>query len=159
MCLSDKCLSQKNLDVGSKYIRKNSRTPKFHERVLAKAQEFINAIPESSSDMSQSFEFSNSFFDFQGLAGGKGETVRVHAIGRPLQDSGGNTPPSNIGNRQSTYQELVWEIGNEISFDQADLHMDDEGNIYIWYRWIGSSWTWKPVSKEEFSKLRGMEGV
>lgn len=158
MCLSDKCLSEKNLDIGSKYIRKNNKLPKFHEKVHQRATELIDAIPErSSTDQSQSFDFSTSFFDFQGLDGGRGETVCVHSIGKPKDNKEGPGAVSNLGNNQSTYQVLNWEIGNEVTFDEADLHMDDEGNMYIWYRWIGSDWTWKPVSQEEFFRLKEME--
>lgn len=158
MCLSDKCLSQKNLEVGSKYIRKNNKLPKFHESVQKKATELIEAVSDSHGEHSQSFEFSNSFFDFQGLTGGKGESVRVHAIGMPVQSGkDGARAPSNLGNQESTYQVLNWEIGKEITFDEADLHMDDEGNIYVWYRWMGNSWTWKPVSQEEFMRLKNLE--
>lgn len=157
MCLSAQCLSTKNLDIGSKYIRKNNKLPKFHKKVLAKGTELIDALPDVSTDQSQSFDFSNSFFDFQGLKGDQGETIQVHSIGRPKESADGLSAPSNLGNRESTYQVLQWEIGKDITFDQADLHIDDEGNMYIWQRWIGSGWNWKPVSSEEFMRLREME--
>lgn len=158
MCLSDKCLKEKHLVMGSRYIRKNNKLPKFHESVVAKANELISSISDSQGEYSQSFEFSNSFFDFQGLKGGKGETVQVHAIGKPLgEGKDGTAPVSNLGARGSTYQVLSWEIGKEITFDEADLHMDDEGNIYVWFRWMGSGWNWKPVSQDEFNRLRALE--
>ena len=160
LCLSNHCLSEKNLLAGSRYIRQHRKMPKINEKILDKATKLFESIPQKDeSDQANSYEFTDSFFDFQGLSGEaaeKGETITVHAIGKPLRDDG---PPGNIGNKEKTYQKLQWELGKDISFDEAEEKAGKDGELYVWYRWMTDKWIWKYVSKREFSRLRAIENV
>lgn len=161
MSLSNHCLSQKHLEAGSKYIRQYHKLPKINEKVTAKATKLIDAIPERPDDKNKSFDFSSSFFDFPGLTAGNdlsgGETVRVHSIGKPKKFKKGEENKGMLGNKESTYQLLEWKLGTDISIEEADEKMDGDGDIYIWYRFMGDDWVHRYVTQEEFMRMKSLE--
>jgi hypothetical protein len=157
MALSSDCLSEKNLKRGSEYIKQTKRLPKFHPDVQKKAMRLVESFIEiTPSDGSDSVDLSSSFFDFDfsHYPGAGAETITVHAIGKPEHldnDHHGHR------NHARTYHQLTWEIGKDISADQAAAYKDPAGEIFIWYRWMGNSWTWKCVSRIEFEQLKSVE--
>jgi len=161
MSLSNHCLSQNHLEAGSKYIRQYHKLPKINEKVIAKAAKLVEAIPARPDDKNKSFDFSSSFFDFPGLTKGNdlstGETVRVHSIGKPKKFKKGEENRGMLGNKESTYQLLHWKLGTDISVEEADEKMDGDGDIYIWYRFMGEDWIHKYVSQEEFMRMKSLE--
>jgi len=162
MAVSSHCLSQKHLEAGSKYIRQYHKLPKINEKVIAKATKLIEAIPDKPEDKNKSFDFSSSFFDFPGLTKGndsqRGETVRVHSIGKPKNIKQGNEARGMLGNKEKTYQLLEWNVGTDISFEEADEKMDEKGEIYVWFSFTSDKWNYKHISKSEFEQLRMLEG-
>ena len=121
MCLSRTCLKTQNLIKASTYIKRKNRPPGFHEKVKVKAAELVDSMPEIGDSTSQSYDFSDSFFDFQELEHGiAGEKITVHAIGKPINDSidsfNGN---NNHNTRTKTYHTLEWEIGKDINLALA----------------------------------------
>lgn len=159
MCLSTRCLPEKQLRVGAEFIKTKGKIPGFSENVVKKATELLNAVQgtSSSEDVSTSFEFSESFFDFDGkLRSDLDPKVTVHVLGKPAElkadERGGN-----LWNSRKTYHTLTWRVGKEISEDDYEAHRSADGEIYVWYRWIGNRWTWKYVSKSEFERLRKLE--
>ena len=118
-------------------------------------ESMLELAPELDED-SDSMEFSSSFFEFvpEDITP-LNKRVTVHAIGKPkhIQDD-----DDSLGrlqqNRSNTYHTLEWEVGKEISEEQANMYMDPSGNIFVWYRWLGNKWSWKCVSREEFEQLR-----
>ena len=156
IALSIQCLKLENLEKGSQYIKKTNRLPSFHESVLKKAIRLVESYIEvvDENDDSDSLDLSDSFFEFSNDQQQKVELVTVHAIGKPENvDVNYRGSSSN----KKTYHTLQWEIGNDISVDQANRHMDSPGIIFIWYRWLGDSWVWKCVPREEFEQLRSLE--
>ena len=160
MALSNHCLSQKHLKAGSDYIRQYHKIPKINEKVIAKATELVNAIPERPDDRKKSFDFSSSFFNFPGLTEGneRGEVVRVHSIGKPKSFKRGEESRGMLGNKESTYQLLEWRLGTDISIEEADNNVDDDGDLYIWYRFLGDDWTYKHISKSKFMDMQALGG-
>lgn len=162
MAISSHCLSQKHLEAGSKYIRQYHKLPKINEKVIQKATQLIAAIPERPDDKNKSFDFSSSFFDFPGLTQGndgqRGETVRVHSIGKPKNIKDGEDARGMLGNKEKTYQVLQWKLGTDISIEEADDEMDADGDLYVWFSFTGGDWNYKHVSKEKFEQLRMLEG-
>jgi hypothetical protein len=160
MAISNHCLNQKHLKAGSDYIRQYHKLPKINEKVIEKATKLVKAIPERPDDRKKSFDFSSSFFNFPGLTKGndRGETVRVHSIGKPKNIKKGEDARGMLGNKESTYQLLHWKLGTDISIEDADNNVDDDGDLYIWYRFMGDDWTYKHISKEKFNSLQAMEG-
>ena len=155
MALSSECLSENNLKKGSEYIKTRKRLPKFHENVQKKAIQLVESYIEvSPSDNSDSIDLPSSFFDFEFTRKANVETVRVHAIGKPEHLSDDH---HGHHNHAKTYHTLTWEIGKEITAEDANAYKDSAGDIFIWYRWMGNRWTWKCVSRVEFEQLRSVE--
>ena len=46
MALSNECLSEKNLKIGSQYIKEKKRIPKFHKKVALKAAQLMESYIE-----------------------------------------------------------------------------------------------------------------
>ena len=160
MCLSRPCLPEKQLKMGAEFIKAKGKIPGFSDSVIAKATRLLDALPGAASgdDISTSFEFSESFFDFDGKHRSDIEPrVSVHVLGKPADlkadDRGGN-----LWSSRKTCHTLTWRVGKEISEDDYEAHRGADGEIYVWYRWIGNRWTWKYVSKTEFERLRKLEG-
>ena len=156
LALSTECLKPHHLQKGSAYIKKKGRLPNFHESVQQKAaqllENYLEVIDHADSD---ELDLSDSFFDMDNSATSPIEVVTVHAIGKPegVDLSRRGTPTS-----KSTYHVLKWEVGNEISTDEYRANQDGNGEVYIWYRWLGESWSWKCVSRAEFEQLKSVEG-
>lgn len=152
LALSRECLSEKHLKIGSAYIKKTGRIPKFHKAVQHKAAQLVDALVEVPS--SDSIELSSSFFDFEFSKPDGQETVTVHSIGKPehLDDD-----YRGQGSHSQTYHTVEWEIGKQVSADQVESCKDLNGDIFIWYRWMGNRWTWKCVTRIEFEQLRSVE--
>lgn len=153
--LSTECLKQHHLEKGSDYIKRKKKLPKFHESVVQKAtqmvESFIEVEPDEDSD---SLDMSSAFFDID-LASDVQEFVTVHAIGKPpnvaLDVHGLNS------GKQKTYHTLNWEIGKDVPAEEVKMHRDAAGDLYVWFRWFGTAWTPKFVSRIEFEQLRRVE--
>lgn len=155
MALSSDCLNESNLKKGSDYIKKRKRLPGFHQNVQNKAIQLVESYMEvSTADDSDSIDLSSSFFDFEFAQKANVETVRVHAIGKPEHLSDDH---HGHRNQAKTYHTVTWEIGNEISAEEANAYRDPAGDIFVWYRWMGNAWTWKCVSRAEFEQLKNVE--
>lgn len=155
LALSSECLQEHNLKKGSDFIKKHKRRPKFHESLQSKATQLVEAYIEvSPSNNSDSIDLSSSFFDFSFSQNANVETVKVHAIGKPehLKDD-----YHGHRNNAKTYHTLQWEIGKDISAEDANAFKDPAGDIFIWYRWMSQNWTWKCVSRIEFEQLKSVE--
>ncbi len=159
MALSLNCLKPHHLEKATDYIKRTAKLPKFHDSVRRKALELIESMLELAPELSDdddSMEFSSSFFEFvPDDIKPLNKRVTVHAIGKPshFQDDA----PPNGQVRSNTYHTMEWEVGLEITEEQASLYLDPLDNIYIWYRWLGNKWTWKCVSREEFEQIRKVE--
>ena len=153
--LSKDCLKPYNLQKGSAYIKKKGRLPSFHENVRRKAAQLMENFLEVTTHDSDDLDLSDSFFDLDTSPTSSNETITVHAIGKPEGvDINRRGSPSN----KSTYHVLKWEVGKDISTDEYQANQDGTGEIYIWFRWLGESWSWKCVSRAEFEQLRSVEG-
>ena len=151
MGLSTDCIRAENVQKAGKYIRKKGRPPKLHTKVRAKAKKLVRAY--QPQDLSASMEMSASFFDMSDLIEDESaeevlELVGVHMIGKPA--NGEFTQLSN----ESTYIESTWTVGIDISEEDFARHVDDGGEIYVWYRWSQEKWQPKFVSKDEFEQLK-----
>ncbi len=159
LCLSKQCLPPKQLVMGSEFIKAKGKLPGFSESVVRKATQLLGTLPAASGseDISTSFDFSESFFDFEGKSQSAVEPkITVHVLGKPASLKA-NEEGGNLWNSRRTYHTLTWRIGKEISEDDYESHRSGDGEIYVWYRWIGNRWTWKYVSKSEFERLRKLE--
>ena len=155
MALSSDCLSERNLKKGSAYIKKTKRLPRFHKDVENKAKQLVESYIEvSPSDNSDSIDLSSSFFEFDFSQNKNVEFVKVHAIGKPEHLHDDNHGHRNNG---KTYHTLQWEVGKEVSAEEANAYKDAAGDLFVWYRWMGNSWTWKCVSRVEFEQLKSVE--
>ncbi len=154
LSLSIQCLKEKNLIRASKYIKIKKRIPRFHENVTKRATELVEEETFDPSS-SMSIELSESFFDFKSAQKPKeNQIVTVHAIGKPAGVNSGHVGPVS---RAKTYRVLNWEIGKDISEEEAKVHMDAFGCIYVWYRWMDNAWNWRCVTKSDFESLRKVE--
>lgn len=154
--LSSQSLKAHHLQKGSAYIKKKERLPTFHESVEKKAAQLVESYFELvTEEDSDDLDLSDSFFDFDGSASIPTEVVTVHAIGKP---EGVDLNRRGSSTTKSTYHVLKWEIGKEISDDEYHANHDGTGEIYIWYRWLGDSWSWKCVTREEFEQIKSLEG-
>ena len=162
MCLSDRCLKYKSLEKASRYIREKRKLPKFDDKLIAKATKLVEAIPEGDFDYTE-IGLGESFFDFQGFEDRRGEIVKVHAIGKPPQNPDNpdeSVADTYLGNDKSTYQVLEWEIGKDISIDEADMNVNDKGELFIEYTWVsGRGWIWRHVSQVRFRGLQVIDSV
>lgn len=157
MALSNECLSEKNLKIGSQYIKEKKRLPKFHKKVALKAAQLMESYIEVDDGRnSDSIDLSSAFFQFEFDAGeqGRPKFVTVHCIGKPANLS--DTEFSQF-HKKKTYHALQWEVGNEITQEQVSANQDDDGDVYIWYRWISNSWHGKFVPKAEFEQIKSVE--
>jgi len=166
-CLSLRCLKPHHLERGAAYIKTRGRLPRFHPKVIALATKQVEALPppraekssETGQEYSTSFEFSESFFDFQGQIGQRESiSVTVHIIGKPPGDAGPAATASQLGRRGSTYHRDTWQVGDEVSEEEYEMHRHTDDCLYVWYRWMGNGWAAKFVSKAEFDRLKEMEG-
>ena len=160
ICLSNACFPSDKLLKASRFIREKRKLPKFGEKAIAKATEFVASLDKPEENYTL-MGVDDSFFDFDGFESTKGETVTVHSIGKPPADPDGNEPePIGLAGRASTYHTLEWELGKEISFDDADSRSDENGEIYIQWTWRGEQgWIWKHVSKSQFEQLKMLEDL
>ena len=154
MALSTDCIKEKNLNRAIEYIKRKNKPPRFHENVIAKATELLESQPKVNS-ASQSFELSDSFFDFGDRdKGTQPKMLTVHAIGKPERLDPNHRGPIS---RANTYRVMKWEVGKEITDEMAKTHMDAFGCIYVWFRWLDDRWTWKCVTKSDFDTLRKVQ--
>ena len=152
--LSTQCLKQHHLKKGSAYIKRKKQLPNFHESVQNKATQMVESyIDVDEDDNSDSLEMSSAFFNID-LASAEPQFVTVHAIGKPPNAA---LDAHERLNQQSTYHTLSWEIGKDITEAEFSQNQDISGEVYVWYRWFGSSWTPKYVSRREFEQLRSVE--
>ena len=162
VCLSDHCLKAEKLKVASRYIREKRKLPKFSESLTAKAAQIVDSEPDESDEYTQ-IGFDDSFFDFKGFKDKRPETVKVHAIGKPVKDPDKQqqaTVISHLDSGKNTYQVLEWELGKDISMDEVDANVDEKGELHIQYTWLGDrGWTWKLVSKAHFQQLKTLDGM
>ncbi len=162
VCLSNICLKAPNLVKASRYIRQKRKLPKFADAIVARAEEFVDSLSSDSEEYTQ-IGFDDSFFDFKGFQDKRAETVTVHAIGKPVKDPDKPhqaTVISHLESGKNTYQVLEWEIGKDISIDDADAHTDNQGELYVQYIWLGDKgWTWKHVSKAHFLQLKSLDSM
>ena len=158
VCLSDYCLKSESLLKASHYIREKGTLPTFHQKCVTKATDFVDSLPTDDEEYT-TMGVDDSFFDFQGFKDKKGETVKVHAIGKPAKENVQQaTGISHLGTQKNTYQVLEWQVGKEISIDDADMHVDDQGELYIEYTWVADKgWIWKHVSKGHFRQLKMLD--
>lgn len=157
MALSNECLSEKNLKIGSRYIKENKRLPKFHKKVAQKAAQLMESYIEVDDERnSDSIDLSSAFFQFDFEAGEqrRPKFVTVHCIGKPANLSDDEFIQFH---KKKTYHTLQWEVGNEITPEQVAVNQDDAGNVYIWYRWINNSWNGKFVPQAEFEQIKSVE--
>lgn len=157
MALSNECLSEKNLKTGSQYIKEKKRIPKFHKKVAQKAAQLMESYIEvDDARNSDSIDLSSAFFQFEFSSAkpGQPQFVTVHSIGKPANLA--NDEFSQF-HKKKTYHTLQWEVGNEITVKQASANQDDDGNVYIWYRWMNDNWNGKFVSKAEFEQIKSVE--
>ena len=105
---------------------------------------------------SDSIDLSSAFFQFEfdAAENGRPKFVTVHSIGKPAHLSDDEFSQFH---KKKTYHTLQWEVGNEITQDQLSANQDDDGDVYIWYRWISNSWQGKFVSKAEFEQIKSVE--
>jgi hypothetical protein len=154
MALSIECLKEHNLKKGSAYIKKTKRLPKFHESIERKAIQLVEAHLEVDEPKEfDSADLSSAFFEFDFSQGSGGEKITVHAIGKPENVSDEHRGDS----KRNTYHTMQWEVGKDISAEIADANVDPAGEIFVWYRWMGKSWTWKCVSRVEFEQLKSVD--
>lgn len=151
MGLSTDCIREENVKKAGKYIRKKGRPPKLHAKVAQRATKLVNEY--EPPDLSNSIELSASFFDMGDLIEDESseevmDIVVVHSIGKPAD--GEFTQLSN----KSTYLKNTWTVGIDISEEEVARHADEEGEIYVWYRWFEETWKPKYVSQEEFEQLK-----
>ena len=155
MALSTECLKEPTLKKGSDFIKRTKRLPKFHQSIENKATQLVESYIEvSPSENSDSIDLSSSFFEFEFAQNENESFITVHAIGKPEHLS-----DDRQGHRISgkTYHTVQWQIGKDISADDATAYQDADGDIFVWYRWMGNSWIWKCVSRVEFEQLRRVE--
>ena len=116
----------------------------------------MESFLEVANEDSDELDLSDSFFDMDSsIENNPPELVTVHAIGKPADvDVSRRGSPTN----KSTYHVLKWEVGKDIAADEYQANQDGTGEIYIWYRWLGESWSWKCVSRMEFEQLKSVEG-
>jgi hypothetical protein len=150
--LSLQCLKEHNLIKGSDYIKKRKQLPKFHESVRRKAAQMVESYIEVDKEDSD-LDMSSAFFDID-LVADRPKTVTVHAIGKPPNVALDHHSPNS---KQKTYHTLEWEVGKDVPAEEVELNQDPSGELYVWYRWFGSAWTPKFVSRQEFEQLRNVE--
>jgi hypothetical protein len=150
--LSIQCLKEHNLKKGSDYIKKKKKLPKFHESVRRKANQMVESFIEVEEDDSD-LDMSSAFFDLEPESAAA-RTVTVHAIGKP---PGVALDMHSPHSKQKTYHTLEWEVGKDVPAEEVELHQDVAGELFVWYRWFGNSWTPKFVSRQEFEQLRNVE--
>ena len=162
MCLSDGCLHKENLMKASRYIRQKRKLPKFSDSIIARASKLVDKLPGDAEEYTQ-IGVDDSFFDFKGFPDKRAEIVRVHAIGKPVKDpekSRRETAISHLEGGKNTYEVLEWEIGKDIAIDVVDTNVDENGELYIQYTWLGDKgWTWKLVSKSHFMQLKELDSM
>ena len=151
MGLSSACIREDNVKKAGKYIRKKGRPPKLHAKIATRATKLVNE--SQPPDPFNSVELSASFFDMDELVESESseeviDVVVVHTIGKPAD--GEFIPLSKDPN----YLKNTWTVGIDISEEDVARQADDEGEIYIWYRWFQEAWQPKFVTKEEFEQLR-----
>ncbi len=157
-CLSSNCLKPASLEKGSKYIRLKRKLPKIAEPVIRRATKIVESL-DVDEEQYTSMGMDESFFDFKGFADKRAETVRVHSIGKPPKSNDGDTTGvSHMGSQKNTYRLLTWELGKDISIDDCDANVDENGELYIQFVWMGDrGWIWKHVSKSHFDQLRALD--
>jgi len=160
LCLSLECVTQRTLNNCRAYFKKKNKSPRFKPPIVQRAKEFLDEQMENSSG-NQSVEFSSSVFNFDDMNLVEDSTVftktiTAHIIGKgPSQDS--RDANANLGKAHKTYHRVQWAIGQDISEDEYESNKDNNGDVYVWYRWLSNQWTKQCVSQVRFDQLKAVE--
>jgi hypothetical protein len=160
VCLSDTCFGPDKLLKASRFIREKRKLPRFGDKAIAKATEFVNSLAKPEENYTL-IDVDDSFFDFDGFDSDKGESVTVHSIGKPPTDPDGNEPdPIGLAGKGNTYHTIQWELGKDISFEDAETRGGKGGELYIQWTWRGDQgWVWKHVTKQQFDQVKMLEDL
>ena len=152
-CLSSECLKQKNLELCAEHIKKKKRCPKFHTKVISKAQKLLNQMLLAVTN-SQSLEFSSSVFDFTDLEepAVPQTMVLTHCVGKRKDCE--DAPQVGQGR---TYHQVWWQVGKDISRKDYLEFRDNTNELYVIYRWMEGIWRSRCVTKKEFDRFKMLE--
>ncbi len=160
LCLSLQCVTEQTLNRCRQYFRKKNKPPKFKEKIVRMAIQFLDEQLGNSN--SQSLEFSSSMFNFDDMREYDSQpltltkTITVHVIGKgPKQET--FDANATLGKTKGTYHKAQWVVGQDISEQEYENHKCPTGDMFVWYRWINNQWSWTPVSSAKFEQLRLLE--
>ena len=84
-------------------------------------------------------------------------TIQVHTIGRAPEFNDMHAFDSWMLSGGNTYQQETWEIGKDVTAEQAAEYRDTEtGALYVSYQIVDSEWKGRFVTRELFLRLKAI---
>jgi hypothetical protein len=85
-------------------------------------------------------------------------TIQAHLIGRPPQYDDPVLLEKWLSNGGKTYRVETWQIGADVSFQQAAENRDPEsGDLYVCYQIVEGEWKGRFVDPQLFAQFRSVE--
>ena len=84
--------------------------------------------------------------------------VQVHTIGRRPEFSDPHAFDEWLHSGDGTYKMETWQVGKDVSIDQAKQYRDrDSGALYVYYQIVEGEWKGRFVTRELFAELKKIE--
>jgi hypothetical protein len=85
------------------------------------------------------------------------QTIQVHTIGRTPEFDDPHDFDEWMCSGGDTYTKETWQIGKEVSADQAAQYRDAKtGDLYVYYQIVDGEWKGRFVSRELFSQMKAV---
>ncbi|HBJ34680.1 MAG TPA: hypothetical protein DDZ51_07945 [Planctomycetaceae bacterium] len=88
------------------------------------------------------------------------QPIKVHTIGRSPEHESTHDFDDWVFSGGKTYKQETWEIGTDVTVEQAAEYRDPStGELYVYYQIVDNEWKGRFVSRELFLKIKAVHDL